>query len=798
VSGVKPGGGGRMPRRVLHIIRSLEAGGAERIVVEYALNHDTANYSAEVCCLEQAGHLAEPLVSSGIPVHVLGRKGRRDIGALFRLARLMRRGRFDVVHYHNFGPLVFGLPAAILADIPCVVRTEHNVVHWRSHLRCVASRLSEHRESAQIAVSEAVRRSHIAFSDLTGDRCVTVWNGIDPARLKDGGDRSATRAGLGIANGSVVALAVGSLTPQKNYANLLHAAAHVLRDTSNVVFLIVGSGVLEPGLRAKAEELGLADGVRFLGERADVPAILAACDILVNSSSWEGLPVSILEAMAAGVPTVATDVGGNAELLTVGGPSGVVVPPEDSRALGEAILRLAASPERRVRLGARARVAVLERFSAECMTRETERIYDLCASGGVHLATSGRIRVLLLIGELGRGGAERQLSELASRMDDERYEPVVCCLAPPSGLFEVIRGAGVEVVSLNKLPGIGLASLLELVRIVRRLRPAVIHSYLFSANWRGLLVGRMLRVPVIISSVRNVDFHPSLVMTLLDRFMGIFVDQVIANADAVRRFVVDRHWIDDGRVHVVYNGVGYERLDAAVRNHELRVVEQPGRRPTVVKVASLTPKKDHSTFLEAAVLVIRKIPDARFLVVGGGRLQRKLERMVRELGLQDHVVLVGETSNVPGLLVDADVSVLTSLREGCSNALLESMALGTPIVATDVGGNRELVRDGVEGFIVPAGDAKAVADRIIQLLENQELRVRMGRAGRARIDRRFTAARMVGDTVRLYERLLDRRVPGLVEWSRIRKARAGMPGAAGSTADNTATEVGDRDRGRRR
>lgn len=777
-----------MPRRVLHIIRSLEAGGAERIVVEYALNHDTARYTAEVCCLEQAGHLAEPLVESGIPVHVLGRKGRRDIGALFRLARLMRRGRFDVVHYHNFGPLVFGLPAAVLAHIHCVVRTEHNVVHWRSVVRRIVSRLSALRENAQIAVSEAVRRSHIACSDLTGERCVTVWNGIDPARLEHGGDKRATRAALGIPHDTVVALAVGSLTPQKNYGNLLDAAAHALRDTTGVVFLIVGSGVLEPELRARAEELGLGDGLRFLGERGDVPAILAASDILVNSSSWEGLPVSILEAMAAGIPTVATDVGGNAELLTAGGPSGVVVPPADSRALGDAILELAASPERREHLGARARVAVAERFSAECMTRETERVYDLCASDAVHLATSGRIRVLFVIGELGRGGAERQLSELASRMDSERYEPIVCCLAPPTGLSEAIKSAGVEVVSLHKQPGIGFAALFQLVRLVRMLRPAVVHSYQFSANWRGLLVGRMLRVPLIISSVRNIDFHPGLALTLLDRFMGVFVDQVIGNADAVRRFVVERHWIDDGRVHVVYNGVGYERLDAAVRNHDLHSVEQPDRRLTVVKIASLTPKKDHSTFLEAARLVSQRMPGVRFLIVGGGRLQETVERRVRELGLQDHVELIGETSNVPGVLVDADVSVLTSLREGCSNALLESMALGTPIVATDVGGNRELVRDGIEGFIVPTGDAEAVAERIIQLLEDPELRVKMGRAGRARIDRRFTAGRMVDDTVQLYERLLDQRVPGLVEWSTIRKMRAGESDVVRSCAGAAVAE----------
>jgi glycosyltransferase involved in cell wall biosynthesis len=782
-----------MRKRVLHVIRSLEAGGAERIVVEYALNHDSAAYAAEVCCLERAGHLAEPLEARGIPVHVLARTGRLDVRALFRLARLMRRGRFDVVHYHNFGPLVFALPAAVLAAVPSIVRTEHNVVHWRSRRRRVASRMAALRENAQIAVSEAVKQSHINESDLPAARCVTVWNGIDPARLSAGGDRRATRSALGIPENAPVAVAVGSLTPQKNYENLLEAAAHVLERVPEVIFLVIGTGVLRRKLEAKAGELGVAGSVRFLGERDDVPAILAASDILVNSSSWEGLPVSILEAMAAGIPTAATDVGGNAELLETGGPSGIVVPAEDPQALGDAILRLAGSRELRADLGSRARVAAMERFSAACMTRETERIYDLCAVDGVHLAASGRIRVLFLIGELGRGGAERQLLELVSRLDRERYEPIVCCLAPPTGLSDAIREVGVEVISLNKRPGIGPVALCRLCWIMRRLRPAVVHSYLFSANWRGLLGGRLLRVPVIISSVRNVDFHPTFGLTMLDRLMGVFVDRVIANADAVKRFVVERHWIDRDRVHVVYNGIGLERIDAAIRTHD----SDPGgesarrRRPTVIKVASLTPKKDHSTFLEAARLVLKTVPDARFLIVGGGKLHGVLDRRIRELGLQDSIVLVGETSNVAGHLVEADVSVLTSLREGCSNALLESMALGTPIVATDVGGNSELVRDGVEGFLVPTGDASGVAERVVQLLLDADLRARMGRAGRARIDSRFTAARMVDDTVALYEELLETRVPGLVEWSRIRKARAGRSGGGACPGGRPVARGGD-------
>jgi glycosyltransferase involved in cell wall biosynthesis len=288
-------------------------------------------------------------------------------------------------------------------------------------------------------------------------------------------------------------------------------------------------------------------------------------------------------------------------------------------------------------------------------------------------------------------------------------------------------------------------------------------------------VAKLLRVPLAISSVRNVDIHGAFVLTMFERLMSRITDLVIANAESVKEYVSRIHRIAASRIHVIYNGISMDRIAQGAVSAAAGVAsDRWGVGPrTVTMIASLTPKKDHATFLAAARIVRSELPETRFLVVGDGPLRQELEARVREMEIEDSVLFTGEVDDTAALLAAIDVSVLTSLKEGCSNSVIESMAAGKPVVATRVGGNPELVEDGVTGFVVPAGDAHAVARRVIELLSNPELRRRMGEAGQARAWARFTAERMVEETTSLYLSVLRERVPGLVEWVETTEARGG-------------------------
>ena len=751
--------------KVLHVIGSMQTGGAERFLAEYAKGHDRSCYEPEVCCVLSPGSFADSVAASGVPVHVLGRNSRFDLRAIVTLARIIRRGRFDVVHNHNFTAVMAGLPASILGRARAVVRTEHNVVHTPGLARRYLSRAAALREDAQIAVSAAVKRAHTECGRIPRGRFVTVLNGVDDERLVPGADRASVRRELGLSDDAIVCLNIGSLTKQKNRCNLLDATAR-LSDIEALRVLVVGSGPEKEDLEALAGELGLSGRVLFLGQRLDVPDLLAASDIFVLSSDWEGLPITILEAMATGVPCVATAVGGVPEELT-DGVSGLIVEPGLPGALADAIRALARDPELRTRIASAARDEFERRFRAEQMVRQTEALYDMALSGRAAFATAGRIKVLYVIGQLGRGGAERQTAELVKRLPRDLFEPVVCCLHGPDVLGDEIEDAGVRVIYLEKKRGVLSGATLRLAELIRRERPAVLHSYLFSANWRSLLAGRLMRVPLIISSVRNVDIHSSSVMVVIEWVLSGLTDRVIANAVAVKDHVSRRHLIPAEKIHVVYNGVSLARVNGRASAG----AEASGRGGRVAMIASLTPKKDHGTFLEAVRLITKDAPDARFRIVGDGTLRDELARRVMSMGLSDVVELTGARDDIGALLSEIDVSVLTSLKEGCSNVVLESMAAGRPLVVTDVGGNRELVEDGVTGYLVPPGDAAGIASRVLKLLRDPGLGRRMGETGRARVRSRFTAGRMVDDTVAFYLSVLRERTPGLEEWVRLATAR---------------------------
>ena len=766
--------------RVLHVIESLDPGGAERVVLEYAANHDRARVSPEVCCVVRRGALADILRGVGVPVHFLARRTKVDLRATLSLALLVRRGRFDVVHNHNFAAVAVGVPAAILGGARAVVRTEHNVLPRGHPHRLVYSWAAALREDAQIAVSDGVRASHVGAHRIPGARFVTIRNGIGDARLAEAADRSAARRSLGASPEEVVCLTVASLTEQKNHENLLAAAALVPRELP-VRFFIVGDGPLRERIEQRVQELGLGGRVRLLGQRLDVPLLLSGADLFVLSSDWEGLPITVLESMAAGVPCVSTRVGGVPETVE-DGKSGLIVPPRDPRALSDAVVRLARDAPLRGRLAKAARAAYERGFTGEQMTRQTEALYELALAGRADAASS-RIKILFVIGQLGYGGAERQLYELASMLPKSRFEAMVCVLGGPGPLLAELQAAGIRVTCLGKRRGLWSDATMALVRMIRRERPAIVHSYLFSANWRSLLAARGMRVPIVISSVRNVDIHPRWYPRVIERMLSYLTDVVIANAEAVKDYVARDHWTPAHRIHVIHNGVSTARFASsapAAPTHSAETARESARAagargPTVAVLASLTPKKDHFTFLDAAALVGQRMPNARFHIVGDGPLRGAILARVRELGLEGRVRLEGETDDIPGMLAGVDVSVLTSLKEGCSNAVLESMVAGKPVVATDVGGNRELIVDGVTGYLAPAGDARAVADRVLTLLSNPALAARMGTAARERATAEFSVEHMVAKTTALYERFLNERLPGLVAWVDACAARDGGP-----------------------
>lgn len=351
-----------IPLRVVHVTQGLDVGGLEKLLVEFARHADRDRLDLRFVSLGTRGALANEIEGCGWPVAALEKPPGLRPGLVFRLARLLRGWRADVVHTHNNGPLIYAAPAARLARVPWIVHTRHEqnfgakpreLIALRHAARLVNRFVCVSGDSAALSISQGIGPSKVR----------TFLNGVDLARFEYTGPRP---------DGPIVAVA--RLSPEKDLGCLLRAAALAIRDFPSLRLEIAGDGPCRPELERLVGELGLAGRARFLGEVRDVPAMLARASLFALSSLTEGIPVTLLEAMARGLPVVATRVGGNAEVVA-DGETGLLVPAQDPPALARALLRLLRDPEEAHRMGLSGRRRVTERFDVRRMVAEYESLY---------------------------------------------------------------------------------------------------------------------------------------------------------------------------------------------------------------------------------------------------------------------------------------------------------------------------------------------------------------------------------------------------------------------------------------
>lgn len=364
--------------RVHWLVKGLGPGGAERLLVAAAAHHDRERFS--IACtylLPWKSQLAPELERLGVPTTCLDVRDERDVRWAARLRQELQDHPVDVLHAHSPYPAGIGRIATRTmprATRPRTVYTLHNT--WDSFARPtrLLNEWTMRVDDADIAVSELVRST---MPSRLARRTETVIHGIDLDDVRRRVDRARIRAELGLAPGEMVVGTVANLRAQKDYPNLLAAAA-LLRDRGRPLrILAVGQGPLETEIHAEHARLGLDGVVDLLGERADAVTVMSACDAFVLASSNEGLPVAVMEALALALPVVATRVGGLSE--AVDDTCGVLVPPRDPEALADALDELRDDPVRRAALGAGARNAAA-RFDVRRTVARLEEIYDAVAA----------------------------------------------------------------------------------------------------------------------------------------------------------------------------------------------------------------------------------------------------------------------------------------------------------------------------------------------------------------------------------------------------------------------------------
>jgi glycosyltransferase involved in cell wall biosynthesis len=379
----------RFLRKVFYLVDSLNVGGTESQAVELARRMPAAGYDVTLGCLRAQGPLLERLQGTAVVLREFHPTGGVDTPAglyqLLRLSWLLRREKFDVVHTHDLWSNLLGIPAARLAGVPAIVSSRRDLAHldWYQGKRRIWLRRIQNLSGAVVANATPIRDALIAEDGFAPAKLRVIHNGVDIEKFR-AGRNGREHLFPGIGDGKLIVLVGNMHTDVKGHPWLIASAPAVVREFPSTRFILVGDGERRNSFEQQVAGLGLQRNFLFLGRRADIPEILACCDIAVLPSRAEGLPNAVLEYMAAGLPTVVSRVGGNAELVE-NGVTGLQVPPEDSPALSAALLKLLQDPALARRMAQSGHEFTIRNFSFERLVREVDSLYsELLERGGGH------------------------------------------------------------------------------------------------------------------------------------------------------------------------------------------------------------------------------------------------------------------------------------------------------------------------------------------------------------------------------------------------------------------------------
>ena len=462
---------------------------------------------------------------------------------------------------------------------------------------------------------------------------------------------------------------IGRHTGQKDPLTMLAAWERFAAAHPGALLLLVGDGELTPQLKETVSARGLDSSVRFEGWRTNIVEYLAAADVFLSASLFEGTHIALGEAMAAGLPVIATPVGGALDFVH-DGQNGFLVPLGGVSEIADRLARLASDAGLRARLGKVARRTAEEMLEQDATARKH---LDALFAPLPRSTARRRTRVTHLIATLDRGGSEQQMATLAAELDRNRFDVNVLCLTRGGPVAETLDRAGVPYSILGKA---GKADPFAFLRLIWRFLaqpPTILHTWLFTSNAYGRAAGAIVGVRHLLASERSTDPWKRPVHRFLDRLLARVTDRVIANSRAVAESLIF-NGIPDAKIAIIPNNVDTSRFRPreAVQAREALGLAPGG--PYMGYIGRLAFEKRPELFVEAAKRVLAARQDVRAVLFGTGPLEAALKAAAAEFS--DRIIFYGDCREVELAHAALDVLVLTSSWEGFPNVVLEAIRIG--------------------------------------------------------------------------------------------------------------------------
>ena len=734
------------PARLFFMINSFETGGSERQFLLLTKSLDRERFSLDLGCIQTKGPLRD--LFGEVTRFRLGGSvyGWKSWHSRWQLSRHLERKKIQIAHAFDFYTNLTLLPAARWAGVPVVIASQRQLgdllSRGQSMLQKAAFRLSDcivcnSRAAAERLIEEGIPERKVRV----------IGNALAPEFFASASPLVPRSPGI---------VRVGMIARMnahyKNHLGFLEAAAKIYAMLPSAEFLLAGDGPLRRVLESKAEALGISKVVRFVGDQRDIPAVLSSCDLTVVPSHSESLSNVILESMAAGVPVVATQVGGNRELVSP--ERGILIPVSDPDALANAVLRLLEDQGQRQQLGSNARQFVSANFSLESVTRQYQELYDellrqkLDRRGYVtNLGPSpSRLRVAVVAPSLRYVGGQSVQADLLLRHwdGDADLEASFIPVDPefPLGLRWTARIPRLR--TLVRTP-------VYLARLWRGLRDVEI-AHIFSASYSSFLLAP---VPAwLVARMRGkkvlINYHSGEARDHL-RSSG-FARSVLERAD--RLITPSGYLVDVFREF----GLHAEPVPNMADLAQFRYRERRPLRPHLICSRGFHPYYCVDHVVEAFAEVQRVFPEAVLDLVGRGSREPEIRRLVSELKLSGVNFCGVVNRNEIGKYYDrADIFINASRLDNMPVSVLEAFASGTPVVTTAPEGMTYLVEHGRTGLLSKPGDPKELAANVVAVLENPQLAEHLA-ANALRELRRYGWDSVREEWLRVYRGLVPRQV----------------------------------------
>jgi glycosyltransferase involved in cell wall biosynthesis len=702
---------------VFLMIDSLETGGTERQFVELARSLRADHLQVHLGCVQKRGAFLEGLGE----LHEFGLGGSlyglQSVRSRWRLGCLLRELDVTVAHAFDFYSNLTLIPAAKVARRPVVIGSHRQLGDLLTPTQ-FRVQLMMFRWCDRVVCNSHAAADRLVRAGLSERKVAVIGNALPPAAFAQTAPTVPRRAGT-----LRVAMIARMNAAYKNHRGFLRAAAQLSQNLSNLEFLLVGDGPLRQELERETAELGLQGRVQFLGDRRDIPGVLASVDVSVVPSDSESLSNVMLESMAAGVPVVATDVGGNVELGS--GDRAVLVARNDEAALAAGLQRVLANPQLRMTISSRAQEFAKTNFNAERIRAQYCELYtqELDRKGKpsprrpgsqAGPAVSPRIRVALVAPSLRYVGGQAVQASLLTRNWEEdpdveaRFVPVDPPL--PYGLRSVERVRFLRTIVRQPL---------YLIKLWRSLKQADI-VHIFSASYSSFLVAPLpawllarLQGKKTLINYRSGECRDHLQRSTIARAVLARTDRLIVPSG----YLVDVLQEFGLQAHVVPNIVDLSQFHYRLRRP---------LRPHLVCTRGFHPYYGVDIVVRAFAEVQRSYPDAQLDLVGGGGLEGQIRDLVRHLKLSG-VSFLGAISHksIPQFYDRADVFVNASNLDNMPVSVLEAFASGTPVITTAPESMRYIVDHERTGLLSEPGDAAALAMNILRLLGDSELATKL-------------------------------------------------------------------------